>query len=270
MISRNKFKKIYFEITNACNLSCPFCLKTKSDKKSVTFDEFKYVLNQIKPYTKYLYFHVLGEPLLHNDINKFINYASKDFYINITTNGYLINNINTNNIRQINISLHSFNDKYNKTLYAYLNDLYKFEEMYSGNTYVNYRLWVNNKYYNQIIDSISKHYDVNIPDNFSNVKLKKNVYINSSNEFVWPQDNNSDKNYDGVCYALKDHIAILSNGDVTACCLDGNGVLKFGNIFKVDFKNIISSKSFTDMKNDLTNGKRTKKLCKKCNFLFRD
>ena len=264
------FKKIYFEITNMCNLSCPFCLKSLREKKSISFDEFKYVLKEIKPYTKYLYLHVLGEPLLYMSINEFIDYASNDFYINITTNGYLINNIKTSNIRQINISLHSFSDKYNKTLDDYLNDIFNFESKYSNTTYINYRLWVDNPYYKDIINIISKHYNIFIPDKFTNIKLKNNVFINSSSKFDWPQDNNNEDNYNGVCYALKDHIAILSNGDVTACCLDGNGLLTFDNIFKKNFKEIILSDIFFSMKKDLINGMRKNELCKKCNFLFRD
>nr|MCR5787718.1 radical SAM protein [Bacilli bacterium] len=68
MNNRELFKKIYIEISNVCNLNCPFCLNSKRDKKSLTIEEFKTILDKIKPYTKYLYFHVLGEPLLHKDI----------------------------------------------------------------------------------------------------------------------------------------------------------------------------------------------------------
>ena len=51
-----------------------------------------------------------------SNINDLINLASSNFQINITTNGYLIKRIKDNhNIRQINISLHSFSNKYNIT-----------------------------------------------------------------------------------------------------------------------------------------------------------
>lgn len=270
MDNRNMFKKIYIEITNSCNLSCTFCLISSRKKSQINLKQFKYILNQVKPYTKYLYFHVLGEPLIHKDINKFIDYASKDFFVNITTNGYLINNIDTSNIRQINISLHSYNIKYKKSLDDYLNDIFMFQKKYSTSTYINYRLWIENENYSEIIKKISEHYNVYIPDNFINIKLTKNVYLNSSSKFTWPEDNDSKTFYQGNCYALKDHIAVLSNGDVTACCLDGNGTLSFGNIFKRSLNEIISSDDFIKMKNDLKNGKRTNKMCQKCNFLFRN
>ena len=99
-----KFKKIYIEITNKCNLNCDFCIQNKREAKYISIDEFNSLLDKIKDYTDYLYFHILGEPLLHPKINKLINIASNNFKINITTNGYLIKNIKDNkNIRQLNI-----------------------------------------------------------------------------------------------------------------------------------------------------------------------
>ena len=70
------YKKIYVEITNACNLSCDFCIKNKRKLKFMSEDEFKIILEKIKNHTEYLYFHVLGEPLMHPKINEFINLAS--------------------------------------------------------------------------------------------------------------------------------------------------------------------------------------------------
>ena len=61
--------------------------------EDTTLDNFKIILDKLAGYTEYLYLHVLGEPLLHPDINKLIDEASKRYKINITTNGYLINRI---------------------------------------------------------------------------------------------------------------------------------------------------------------------------------
>lgn len=35
------YKKIYVEITNACNLSCDFCIKNQRKLKFMSEDEFK-------------------------------------------------------------------------------------------------------------------------------------------------------------------------------------------------------------------------------------
>ena len=63
------YKKIYLEITNNCNLSCNFCAKNKRTKAFLDEEKFHIILDKIKPHTKYLYFHLMGEPLLHPKIN---------------------------------------------------------------------------------------------------------------------------------------------------------------------------------------------------------
>ena len=81
------YKKVYVEITNNCNLKCDFCIKNSRENKFMSLVDFNIILEKLETYTNYLYFHVLGEPLLHPKINEFINIASNKFNINITTNG---------------------------------------------------------------------------------------------------------------------------------------------------------------------------------------
>ena len=90
------FKKIYIEITNDCDLLCSFCIKNKRLKKYMTLDEFKIILNKLKKYTNYLYFHVLGEPLMHPNINELINIAND---ITILTNGENPPEIRADNVK---------------------------------------------------------------------------------------------------------------------------------------------------------------------------
>jgi radical SAM protein with 4Fe4S-binding SPASM domain len=264
-----KFKKIYIEISNICNLDCPFCLKTNRKKKMININEFKHILDEIKPYTDYLYFHVLGEPLLHPLINDFLDEAVKrGFKVNITTNGYLINNLKSINVRQLNISLHSYNEIYNKDLYEYLNDLYNYAIINSNRTYINFRLWVKSNYYDKIIKFFEEKFNKKIDSSLDNIKLDNNIFLNFDNEFEWPNlESKSKESFEGFCHALTDHIAILSDGTVTACCLDGTGRINFGNIFESSIDDIINSKLFIDMKANFQNGKRIHPLCKKCNFI---
>lgn len=266
------YKKIYIEITNDCNLSCSFCIKNKRIKKYMSFNDFKTVLNNIENYTKYIYLHVLGEPLMHPSINEFINYASKRYKVNITTNGYLINNIRENkNIRQINISLHSFSDKYNISLDDYINNIFNVVEILKKFTYVSFRLWTNNKYSNKIVDLINKKYNVNLDINNikNNTTITNNVFISINQEFIWPDKNNGYYNEVGTCYALRDHIGILVDGTIIPCCLDSKGDIKLGNIFKDSLNNIIKNDRYQNMLNGFKNNKKCELLCKKCKYLNR-
>ena len=46
--------------------------KTLKGENNMSFEEFKMVLSKIKNFTNFLYLHVLGEPLLHPNINEFM------------------------------------------------------------------------------------------------------------------------------------------------------------------------------------------------------
>ena len=261
------YKKVYVEITNICNLKCSFCIHNKRESSFMSKDNFQVILEKLKPYTKYLYLHVMGEPLMHPYINEFINLASQYYFVNITTNGYLINKISNNkNIRQLNISLHSFDAKYNKTLNEYVNDILETTNILKEYTYINYRIWVNNPYREDIIKILEDYYNTTIN---GHTKLAKNTYIDFDSEFLWPDQNNNYYNEIGTCYALKDHIAILVDGTVVPCCLDSKGIINLGSIFESNIDDIINSMRYQEMLVNFKNHKRCEELCKHCNFLNR-
>ena len=261
------YKKIYLEITNNCNLDCSFCIKNNRIKKFIDINDYKKILDKIKSYTKYLYFHVSGEPLLHPLINELINIGSNDFYINITTNGYLINRIKNNyNIRQINISLHSFSEKYNISLEKYMSNIIEVINNLNDNTYFSLRFWVTNKYNKDIIKILEKEYNKKI-ELKQGFKITNNVFISINNEFIWPDLLNDFYNEEGTCYALKDHIGILVDGTIVPCCLDVNGIIKLGNILNDDLSSVINTNRYKKMLIGFNNNKKCEDLCKKCNFL---
>ena len=261
------FKKIYVEITNMCNLNCDFCIKNTREKQNITIDNFKILLNKLEGYTDYLYFHVLGEPLLHPNINELIDVASHTFNINITTNGYLIDKISDNkNIRQINISLHSFNNKYNKTLKEYLDNIFESIDKLKETTYISLRLWVKSPNNDEIIKYLKTKYDFEF-NNIGNTALEKNVFLNMDQEFIWPDLNNNMNEQIGKCYGLIDHIGILVDGTVIPCCLDSKGDINLGNIYTDDLNTIISSKRCQNMINGFKNNKKVELLCQKCHFV---
>ena len=70
------FKKAYFEITNVCNANCSFCPKNSRPPHFVTDSEFDRVTDQLKGRVEYLYFHLMGEPLLHPRIIDFSKNAN--------------------------------------------------------------------------------------------------------------------------------------------------------------------------------------------------
>lgn len=266
---KKTFKKIYLEITNACNLSCSFCIQNQNPIKYLSINEFNKILKKLEPYTNYLYFHILGEPLMHPKINELIEIASKKFNVQITTNGYLINKIIDNsNIRQVNISLHSFDPKYHVSLEKYMKNIFQtIDNLLKYNTYISLRLWIKNKYQEQIITMINNHYNCNIDLSKKNFRIKTNLYIQQFHEFIWPDLKNNYYEESGNCYAIKDHIGILVDGTVVPCCLDTKGNINLGNIYKVNLDEILASDRVQKMVKNFQQKKKIEELCKHCSFL---
>jgi len=60
-----RFQKIYVEISNLCNLKCSFCPGTKRPGRRMSVAEFSALMPKLRPYTDFLYFHLMGEPMCH-------------------------------------------------------------------------------------------------------------------------------------------------------------------------------------------------------------
>ena len=270
-----KYKRIYIEITNNCNLNCSFCSEVLKKRRNMSLEEFEEVLNKIKDYTDYIYLHVKGEPLVHKDIIEFINKANEyNLKVNLTTNGTIFNKYakelgKCKNLNKINFSLHSENNKPN-----YLEDIFDNIKYLSTNTTVIYRLWTlkNNELdekSTKIVDKIKEYYDLS-PEtvdkikNTTNIKISSTIYVDKDNEFEWPTVNNHKS--EGFCYGLSTHIAILVDGTVVPCCLDSNGVIELGNIFTDSLEDVINSNRYQNLLKSLRDRKPCEELCKSCVF----
>lgn len=81
-----------FEVTNVCNLKCPFCLTGKGisggrDVRHMTFEEAKKIIDTVADYTYFLQVYTWGEPLLNKDLVKIVAYAkNKNIYVMLSTN----------------------------------------------------------------------------------------------------------------------------------------------------------------------------------------
>ena len=273
---KKRFKKIYIEITNNCNLNCSFCSIINKPKKEMSINEFKIIINKIKEYTDYIYLHIKGEPLLHSKLDEILNICDKNnIKVNITTNGTLLKRrksilLKHKSIRQINVSLHSENNIIN-----YFEDVFSTCKELSKNIYINYRLWTLedytlNKESTTIVNKIIKSYNLSTElvekiKNDKNITIDINTFVNKNNLFVWP-DESLNLNIDSKCYGLIDQLGILVDGTIVPCCLDSNGIINLGNIFKDDLEDVLNSDLVKNIINGFKNNKSICLLCKNCNF----
>lgn len=284
-----KFKKIYVEITNVCNLTCDFCPQTKRTAEFMDDETFAKILDQIKEHTDSIYLHVKGEPLLHPDLGRFLDLCKgKGFQVNITTNGTLIHQVQEvlltkPAVRQINFSLHSVEktlgiqsrEEYWKRILSFAK-----EAMQKTEIFISLRLWnLNENSELDFLQSINRELLDLIEKEFSwsrqkhegtlglkGIKLGERVYLNQDYQFAWPDLTLEEESRTGFCYGLRHQAAILVDGTVLPCCLDSEGVLNLGNIKENTFSEIIESERAIQIIDGFTKRQAVEELCRKCGY----
>lgn len=274
-----RFKKVYIEITNRCNFACSFCCKSDRKKEYVSPERFSAILFSIKPYTNYIYLHVLGEPLLHPQLAELLRIADEmGFHVNLTTNGSLLamrrSVLLESSIRQFNISLHDAEENVAESQWNhYLDEVFSFADERAQQSYFSLRLW--NRMgdgcssFNQFcLEKMANHWQVDMSDAMQsrNKKLTDHIFFQNAARFSWPGVKSLQVR-NRTCYALKDHVAILVDGTVVPCCLDGNADLSLGNIFQQPFGEIISCERAEKMLAGFRLHTAVEPLCADCGFI---
>lgn len=269
-----RFKKIYVEILNTCNLKCSFCIQNNRKPEMISVEKFNYVLSQIKPFSNYIYLHVLGEPLMHPNLNQLLDCASKhQIKVNITTNGTLLKDkidsiSNSYCVRQVNVSLHSFPKKDD-----YLENVLSCAELLSSKgIYVSLRLWTfdENKIslqMKQTIDTIQERYQIKIQEYKNSIRLSDRLFLSFDETFDWPTLELPYISDNGKCLGWLHQCAILVDGRVVPCCLDSKGIETLGNIYETDFSEIL--KKNESLLIQMRNHKMPLKLCQHCSYRLR-
>lgn len=270
------FKKIYLEITNVCNLDCSFCHKTCRKKKFLSREEFLSLTDKIKNSTRYIYFHLMGEPLLHPDIGWFLQKASeKDFKVTIATNGFLIREKATellsSPLYKITFSLHSYEaNKTDISVEEYINTIISFcKEAEKKGTICVLRLWNEggeNKMNAEIKELLRSHFTFN--ENRKGYTLSDRIYLETAQKFIWPDKNAPTQNVT-FCMGLRDHVGILCDGSVVPCCLDADGEITLGNLFNEELSDIINKPRAKAIYDGFSRKQCTENLCSRCQYATR-
>jgi len=100
----------------------------------------------------------------------------------------------------------------------------------------------------------------------SGIKIADNVYLNQDHEFKWPDLKEDEDDGKGFCYGLRNQVAILVDGTVVPCCLDGEGVINLGNINNSNFSDIIECDRAIRIFDGFSRREAVEELCKKCGY----
>ena len=133
------YSRVYVEITNICNMACSFCHGHSRPPRQMTEAEYASVLAQLAGKTQYIYHHLMGEPLVHPLLPRFIRMARQaGFRPMLTTNGTLLSShgdaLLGQGLHKVNISLHSFEQDSPEDHRRYLENIAAFAVASSSTT----------------------------------------------------------------------------------------------------------------------------------------
>lgn len=272
-----RFRKIYVEISNLCNLKCAFCPGTKRAPGRMTGEKFSQLLPKLQPYTQYLYFHLMGEPLCHPELKEFLEQA-KDFKVILTTNGTLLARqqallLSAPNLHKINISLHAFEaNDLAVPFETYLADCFRFGQAAQGKKLTVYRLWnqggqdARNR---EILDAMEHYFPKPWTTERQGTRIGDKVYLEYGEKFDWPDLQAEEQSESLFCYGLRDQLGVLWDGTVVPCCLDHEGDIALGNLFEQGMEEILNSPRAKAIYEGFSRKEAVEPLCRRCGYARR-
>lgn len=277
-------KRVYVEITNVCNLACSFCPGTRRPRHFMSADAFAALAQKLKGHTEYLYLHVLGEPLLHPQLKEILAAAARSgFKVCLTTNGTLLPQklpllMETPNLHKLSVSLHSFegNDRPGEKLADYVTQAARCcRELSRQGVICALRLWneggleEQNSTIEQLLSAeLGTDVSALIPDGRGNRKIAPCLYLESAQKFDWP-DLSAPAGGVEFCLGLRQQAAVLCDGTVVPCCLDGEGQIPLGNLFDEELGDILASPRARALVEGFSRRQPTEELCRRCGYARR-
>lgn len=277
------FKRIYLEITNVCNLRCSFCPGTAREKRFLSVEEFRHLAQKLRPHTEYLYLHVMGEPLLHPQLDAILAIAHElGFRVCLTTNGTLLGKVeevllHAPALHKVSVSLHSFegNDR-TEEMTDYLDGVWQFcRKAAAQGVLCALRLWNeggmekrNGEIYAYLADQLGFAVESSPIDARGNRRLCDRIFLERAEKFDWPDTAAKERDVQ-FCHALSQQVAVLCDGTVVPCCLDGQGVIALGSLFTDDLDTILNTSRAALMREGFRRREPCEELCRKCGYATR-
>lgn len=294
-------RSVYVEPTNRCVLKCKFCMhngRMTRDLGFMDFELYKKIIDDIKNEIKQVDLLGQGEPLLHKDIVKMVEYAKENnLRANILTNGVLLTEGKMNELVKAGLdNLHISFDCANKDLWikykggtteayerTYKNVLKAIEIV---KEHGHPRLGIYLIKYGENINHIKEHLDFwnHKLDGIGNASVQDLINMWGLNDddpsLGWYReltkeitDNNiGDKDFP-VCFSPWVNCVIYWDGRVNASTYDANGRMIVGDVKEDSFLDIWKNEKFKQyrkwcVKRIFDDNGINGVICKKCNLLL--
>lgn len=286
--------RCYIEITNTCNLDCHFCPKHHRKRRQLSEEEFDLLTDRMRGKVCFLYFHLMGEPLLHPLLPQLVTMArEKGFKTVLTSNGTLLHRamaLLDTLPHKIQLSLHSHESNARGELSEYMDQVMRFSTQAAGKgTCMVLRLWNQggmDRENEEVMRLIEKYVPKPWKERPDGFRLCDNLYLEFDRKFEWPggggkaasdDSDGKQEESDGkleaspskskqeyFCKALIKQIGVLSDGSLVPCCLDHDGDVILGNLFYQSLEEILASPRAQALVEGFRHHAATEPLCQSC------
>jgi len=229
--------QIDFGLNSTCQMKCSFCThgKEKVEKRFLTFDKFKKVIDESAEYGLCsIKLNHINEPLLNKDLPEYIKYAKSKGVLNVyfATNGLLLTE-----------------DMSRRLIDAGLSKLMVSLDATTPETFLKIR---HSKHFNRIVENIHRFLEIRGAGNFPKLRvnfLETEINQHESEDFMaswsWVADSIGFQRRHGVpgyesgsledgaefkCSFPFKQVVIGANGDILPCCTFSGQLMPIGHV----------------------------------------
>ena len=271
--------KVYIELTSKCGLSCNFCPSASRTLATMDLALFKKINTQVKAFTNDIAYHVVGDPLLVENIKEYLDISYEaGLKVHITTAGYYlkpwhVDALNHPCIKQINFSLNSYRgNDLPISLETYIQNIANFTLNFrklNTKSFINYRLWNKEEdnsqetYNLEVRRLMAEKLGVTLTDDR---RLMNKVLFNFDSLFEWPSLGAPYVGDKGTCHGLSGQMAILSTGELVPCCFDYEAIINLGSLKNENLVSILDKPRAKNIIKGFKEGNIVEDLCKHCSY----
>ena len=151
-------------------------------------------------------------------------------------------------VRKVSFSVQSIEFHHECNPSVYMENILSFCRRASaaGRPYCEIRFWRSDQFTSertvQAYEYVLSRYPLQDTKRKNSFRLMDHVFLSIDNSFDWPDLNHDEVAARGYCIGSLKQLAVLSDGTVVPCCLDAEGAVSFGNLFRDDMAMILSER----------------------------
>lgn len=104
------------------------------------------------------------------------------------------------------------------------------------------------------------------PEDFR--RLAEHIFLEQAEKFDWP-DPEAPESGTEFCHGLRQQLAVLWDGTVVPCCLDGDGRMALGNLYTSSVEEILASPRAAAIREGFSRRQPSEELCRRCGYAAR-